>query len=84
MKNSFIREMTFVTMALAASAIVLAARDAVATTVMNLDDSGPGSVRAAVAATATGGVVDFSPRLTSTISLTRPIEFTLGADDFGK
>lgn len=59
---------------LMAVALALVVRSAGATTVTNLDDSGAGSLRAAVAATAPGGVVDFAPGLTGTITLTSPID----------
>jgi hypothetical protein len=39
-------------------------------TVTNLNDSGAGSLRDAIAATSAGGTVDFQPGLTGTISLT--------------
>jgi hypothetical protein len=55
-------------------ALALVVRSAGATTVTNLDDSGTGSLREAVAATPPGGVVDFAPGLTGTITLTSPID----------
>src|SRR6516165_1092122 len=39
-------------------------------TVMNLNDSGPGSLRDAIATTPPGGTVDFQPGLSGTIPLT--------------
>src|SRR5262249_14431049 len=39
-------------------------------TVTNLNDSGPGSLRDAIATTPAGGIVDFQPGLTGTINLT--------------
>ena len=42
----------------------------VPSTVTNLLDSGPGSLRDAIANTAAGGTVDFQPGLTGTITLT--------------
>src|SRR5262249_45409401 len=39
-------------------------------TVMNLADSGPGSLRDAIASTSAGGTVDFQPGLTGIITLT--------------
>jgi hypothetical protein len=42
----------------------------VPSTVMNLNDSGTGSLRDAIANTAAGGTVDFQPGLTGTIILT--------------
>src|SRR5262249_29656653 len=39
-------------------------------TVTNLNDSGPGSLRDAIAATPSGGTVDFQADLTGTIALT--------------
>jgi hypothetical protein len=39
-------------------------------TVTNLDDAGPGSLREAIASTADGGTVDFQPGLAGTITLT--------------
>jgi hypothetical protein len=59
---------------LVAMAVVLVSRAAIATTVTNLNDSGDGSLRAAVAATLPGGVVDFAPGLTGTIMLASPID----------
>jgi hypothetical protein len=41
----------------------------VPTTVMNLNDAGPGSLRQAILDTAAGGTVDFQPGLTGTITL---------------
>src|SRR5262249_46453910 len=38
-------------------------------TVMNLADSGPGSLRDAIAGTPAGGTVDFQPGLSGTIAL---------------
>jgi hypothetical protein len=59
---------------LVAMAATLVGRIAVATTVTNLNDSSDGSLRAAVAATLPGGVVDFAPGLTGTITLASPID----------
>jgi len=59
---------------IAMAAAVLVSRTALATTVTNLNDSGDGSLRAAVAATLPGGVVDFAPGLTGTITLASPID----------
>jgi hypothetical protein len=42
----------------------------VPSTVMNLNDSGPGSLRDAIATTPAGGTVDFQPGLSGTITLT--------------
>src|SRR5262245_42191682 len=39
-------------------------------TVTNLNDSGPGSLRDAIATTPPGGTVDFQPGLSGTITLT--------------
>ena len=51
----------------------------VPSTVTNLLDSGPGSLRDAIASTPAGGVVDFQPGLTGTITLTTG-ELTIGND----
>lgn len=54
-----------------ASALALCAPSALAAVVTNCNDSGAGSLRAAVAATASGGTVTFSPSLPAcTITLT--------------
>ncbi len=45
-------------------------------TVTNLNDSGPGSLRDAIATTPDGGTVDFQPGLTGTIALTRELVIT--------
>jgi hypothetical protein len=62
------------TLAVVVAAFV--ARSAPAATVTNLNDSGDGSLRAAVAATPAGGIVDFAPGLTGTIVLASPITFS--------
>ena len=54
---------------LAAWLALLAAAAAQADTVTNLNDSGAGSLRDAVASTAAGGTVDFAPGLTGIVTL---------------
>jgi hypothetical protein len=48
-------------------------------TVMNLNDSGPGSLRDAIASTPSGGTVDFQPGLSGTLPLTSG-ELAIGKD----
>src|SRR5262245_17062136 len=62
------------TLAVVVSALMM--QRAAATTVTNLNDGGDGSLRAAVAATPSGGIVDFVPGLTGTIVLATPITVT--------
>jgi hypothetical protein len=51
----------------------------VPSTVMNLNDGGPGSLRDALASTPSGGTVDFQPGLTGTITLSTG-ELAIGQD----
>src|SRR5262245_28919101 len=74
-KNDYrARRVPIRTAILVAMAAMPVPRTVVAMTVTNLNDGGDGSLRAAVAATLPGGVVDFAPGLTGTITLASPID----------